>query len=318
MSKEIKCTEFRKNKAMGTDRIPLNWVRTFELVARLNSFQHAAAALHITPGAVSQQIRKLEHELGQTLFQRTQNPVKLTVAGQALFDRVERPVYLIEEALTDSRQLSRGSQVEVWGSRFFMRHWLLPRLHEFHELKLGFSVDLTTAQPMASVPTNCDIAIRVGADMNGDLHSEVLLQRVAVPVCSREYLFAKKLPVDAADYPAHHLLKGSMHDDEWRTWLVANGLESPHLPNVTTMSSSDLVYAAALEGVGIALGRLGFVDKDLASGRLIRLHGAPVDLGLPFCLHYRKDRASDPKIRAFATWLRREVANGSSGVSRLR
>ena len=299
---------------MAFDHMPLNWIRTFERTARLLSFQGAAAELHVTPGAVSQQIRKLELELGQSLFQRSRYPVSLTPAGEALLERVQSPLHQIDQALLDSRNQNQnqGSQIHVWGSRFFMRLWLLPRLHLFKERHPNLTLVLTTASPLASVPADCDVAIRVGYDMNPDLHREPLLRRVAVPVCSPDYLRQHGPITTIADYSGHLLLRGSLHDDEWRLWLAANGSSQLPLPNVTTLSSSDLVHAAAIEGVGIALGRLGFIDKDITSGRLIQLCGEPADVGVPFFLHYRKDRKTDPNIRRFTAWLREDVIRRSS------
>jgi LysR family glycine cleavage system transcriptional activator len=296
---------------MAFDHVPLNWIRTFERTARLRSFQNAATELHVTPGAISQQIRKLELELGQPLFHRSQHPVSLTQAGQALFDKIERPLHQIEDALRESRNPNRGTQIHVWGSRFFMRLWLIPRMHLFNTVQPNLMLDLTTASPLAAVPEDCDIAIRVGYDMNPELHREPLLRRVAVPVCSPEYLRRNGPVSTIADYSRHHLLKGSLHDDEWRHWLTANGAGQLSLASVTTLSSSDLVHAAALEGVGIALGRLGFIEKEIAAGHLVQLCGRPSDVGDPFCLHYRRDRKSDPQIRAFVRWIREAVAQCS-------
>ncbi|WDZ76235.1 LysR substrate-binding domain-containing protein [Ensifer adhaerens] len=292
---------------MAFDRVPLNWIRTFEAAARLRSFQNAALELHVTPGAISQQIRKLELELGQTLFYRAQYPVALTETGEELFERVTRPLQQIEQAILDNRNSNRGKQINVWGSRFFMRLWLLPRLQLFNDGRPDLLVDLTTAPPLAPVPCDCDIAIRVGFDGNPDLHGEELLRRVAVPVCSPEYLRRHGPIGHVREYAQHHLLKGSLHDDEWGLWLALNNLGDAKLSNITTLSSSDLVHAAALEGVGIALGRLGFIENDLKAGRLVQLPGNASEVGAPFYLHYRKDRASDPAIRAFTSWLRKEM-----------
>lgn len=61
---------------------------TFLSVARQKSFRAAARELGVTPGAVSQAVRTLEHRLGLPLFQRTTRRVSLTDAGEALFARV--------------------------------------------------------------------------------------------------------------------------------------------------------------------------------------------------------------------------------------
>src|SRR5262249_8250131 len=62
---------------------PLNALRAFEAAARHLSFKLAAHELHVTPGAVAQQVRGLEAQLGCTLFDRLPRQLMLTPAGQA-------------------------------------------------------------------------------------------------------------------------------------------------------------------------------------------------------------------------------------------
>ena len=63
---------------------PLNALRAFEVSARLGSFVLAAAELNVTPGAVSQQIKKLEDFFGRQLFIRRNNQLQLTDVGQSI------------------------------------------------------------------------------------------------------------------------------------------------------------------------------------------------------------------------------------------
>lgn len=62
---------------------PLNGLRAFEAAARHLSFKLAAHELHVTPGAVAQQVRSLEAQLGFALFERLHRQLMLTSAGQA-------------------------------------------------------------------------------------------------------------------------------------------------------------------------------------------------------------------------------------------
>jgi DNA-binding transcriptional LysR family regulator len=62
---------------------PLNGLRAFEAAARHLSFKLAAHELHVTPGAVAQQVKGLEAQLGVVLFERLHRQLMLTPAGQA-------------------------------------------------------------------------------------------------------------------------------------------------------------------------------------------------------------------------------------------
>lgn len=67
---------------------PLSTFRTFEAAARQLSFKMAAAELHVTPAAVSQQIKALESYLGVSLFVRRSNGLRLTEDGSAMYPKI--------------------------------------------------------------------------------------------------------------------------------------------------------------------------------------------------------------------------------------
>ncbi len=78
--------------------IELQQLRYFAALARLGNFTRAAEACHVSQPTLSQQIGKLEAELGQSLFDRLGRGVILTDAGRALRDRVEQALALLEDA----------------------------------------------------------------------------------------------------------------------------------------------------------------------------------------------------------------------------
>ncbi|WP_421916776.1 LysR substrate-binding domain-containing protein [Mesorhizobium sp.] len=72
-------------------------IRTFVAVADKASMTAAANALHLTQGAVSQQVKRLEEALGGSLFQRDRRGLRLTRAGERLFDKAKRLLGLNDE-----------------------------------------------------------------------------------------------------------------------------------------------------------------------------------------------------------------------------
>ena len=77
---------------------PLNPLRAFEAAARHLSFKFAARELHVTPGAVGQQVKALEDRLGVQLFERLHKQLILTPAGQEYLGSVQKAFYRIAEA----------------------------------------------------------------------------------------------------------------------------------------------------------------------------------------------------------------------------
>ena len=98
------------------------------------------------------------------------------------------------------------------------------------------------------------------------------------------------------------------NDDDWRLWLTAAGLPtnlSKH-PGVTF----DLVFMtlqAAIDGIGVAIGRTSYVEADIAKGRLV----VPFKITLPadagFYLVSPEARADTPKLSAFRHWLKASI-----------
>ena len=129
------------------------------------------------------------------------------------------------------------------------------------------------------------------------------------PVCSPALLAGKKplqRPEDLADHVLLHNSAGN--NDDWRLWLTAAGLPSDlsKQPGVTF----DLVFMtvqAAIDGMGVAMGRTSYVEADIAKGRLV----VPFDITLPadagFYLVSPEARADTPKLSAFRHWLKASI-----------
>lgn len=79
---------------------PLNALRAFEATGRHGSFTSAARELHVTPAAVSQQVRMLEAILGRPLFDRRPRRLQLTAEGAALLPGVQDGLRRFGEAVS--------------------------------------------------------------------------------------------------------------------------------------------------------------------------------------------------------------------------
>src|SRR3569833_3834840 len=114
------------------DRLPLNALRVFEAVATRLNFTDAAEALHVTPAAVSQQIKALEDYLQTPLLRRNGRGVQLTIEGTRLLPGLRRGLDELEAALQQIRQERETGRVNVSTLSSFLQKWLLPRLIALH------------------------------------------------------------------------------------------------------------------------------------------------------------------------------------------
>jgi len=295
-----------------TARLPsLNGLRAFEAAARHLSFTNAASELNVTQTAISHQIRRLEEELGIRLFVRQNRALTLTPEARDYLPGV-RAAFNDLRLATD-RVLRRDNDHVLTVSTLasLAAKWLLPRLSAFQEAHPGIDVRITTSTGLVDFRTgDVDAAIRYGRGHWQGTRADWLMADELFPVCSPALLERDK-PLRCPQDLAHQtLLHTGGYDDDWRLWLTAAGLPTDisKQPGLTF----DLVLMtvqAAIDGIGVAMGRTSYVEADIAKGRLL----VPFKIALPadagFYLVSPEARADSPKLRAFRQWLLASVQN---------
>jgi LysR family glycine cleavage system transcriptional activator len=282
---------------------PLNAVKAFEATGRTGSFTRAAAELHVTPGAVSRQVRKLEAHLGADLLIRTGPDLRLTEQGKAYLDVVQDALGRLESGsrLFDAQD---GDQpLHIWGSRFFIRLWLVPRLNDFHSRFPEQKVKISAAMPTDPPPAAFDVAIRLAEPGWQGLASDLLIRRELMPVCSPAYLEQAGTLTQPQDLSRHTLIETPMGVEDWEIWYRATGAPPVEMAQRISFTSTDMAYSAALDGLGVVLGRRGFIEGDLRKGRLVAPLPLSCDMGDGFRLFYRQWRPMPARIARFRDWI---------------
>lgn len=314
-------------------RLPgLALLRTFEAAARHLSFKKAAAEIHVTPAAVSQQIKALEDWLGVPLFRRLTRALELTEHGTAMLPKVREGFECFAAAVETTRQ-PKAVPLTVIAPPSFASHWLVPRLPRFSaahpevELRLASTADTIHRRGEAAVLE------KAGAD-KGEARSEVAIlygkgdypgyrvERVFtpdyVPVCapSLRGLGTLATPADLERFTLIH--DETLHEQEhggrsrsgWGQWLRLAGVSSVDASRGPRFSNAVLAIDAALAGQGVALASKPLVEARVAAGALV----IPFDLPLPSPLAYflvmREAISHRLAVVAFRTWLLDEAAGG--------
>jgi DNA-binding transcriptional LysR family regulator len=117
----------------------LTQLRYFEAVARHLHFTRAAEELHVAQPTVSQQLARLEAELGTALFHRMKRRVALTSAGEALLPRARQLLTELDEARAEVQELTglRKGSLAIGATPSVSTRLLPPVLAEFHQLHPG-------------------------------------------------------------------------------------------------------------------------------------------------------------------------------------
>jgi LysR family glycine cleavage system transcriptional activator len=290
-----------------TARLPsLNGLRAFEAAARHLSFTLAAAELNVTQTAISHQIRRLEEELGVRLFIRQNRALALTPKARDYLPGIRAAFNDLRLATDRLLRKDHDNVLTVSTLASLAAKWLLPRLTAFQEAHPGIDVRITTSTSLVDFRSgNVDAAIRYGRGHWPGVRAQWLMADEAFPVCSPALLTGKRPLRKPEDLRDHVLLHTSnSNSDDWRLWLTAAGLPTDisKQPGITF----DLILMtvqAAIDGLGVAMGRTSYVRDDIAKGRLV----VPFKIALPadagFYLVSPEGTAEPPKLLAFRNWL---------------
>lgn len=290
-----------------TARLPsLNGLRAFEAAARHLSFTLAASELNVTQTAISHQIRRLEEELGIRLFIRQNRALALTPEARDYLPGVRAAFNDLRLATDRLLRNDDDKVLTVSTLASLAAKWLLPRLTDFQEQHPGIDVRITTSTSLVDFQRdNVDAAIRYGRGQWPGLRADWLMADELFPVCSPSLLRSNKPLRCPEDLKSHMLLHTSnANSDDWRLWLTAAGLPSDiaKQPGITF----DMIFMtiqAAIDGIGIAMGRTSYVQDDIAKGRLV----VPFKIALPadagFYLVAPEGRREAPKLAAFRQWI---------------
>ena len=285
----------------ATDRLPLNALRVFEAVATRLNFSEAADALHVTPAAVSQQIRSLEDYLQVPLFTRRGRRVQLTAEGIELLPSVRRGLAELAASLQQLKQHRSVGPLQVTVLSSFLQAWLLPRMRSFHRTCPKIEIRFMTSREVVDFSKSpMHAAIRLGHGNYPGLHSEKVLDEWLVPVASPE-LLRQHGPIRRGarldDYP---LLQSE--SEPWSAWSES-ATGDRLAASAATLDDSVGILAAAEEGLGYALARWSLAVRPLQKGQL-RLAG-PEYLPYEYAYHFvcPKPYLGLPKVSGFRDWV---------------
>jgi len=285
-------------------------LRFFEAAARLSSFKQAAVELHVTQGAVSQQIKQLEHALGRKLFHRLPRQVRLTNEGERFFNVVQRSLEAIESEAQEIATTPRQRDIRLRAGPSFALRWLVPRLASFYgrhpQIKLSVNAAYGDLDPTRR---DFDLAIELVKSKPPGLHSEPFMDEYLTPVCTPQYL--SRHPLSKPDELSRCSLLhdgdawiGGTRDAEWRYWLKSVGANDVDSTEGQFFSLANMAIEAALNNQGVAMGRAALVEDAISRGQLVVPFKRRVKSPVKYWLACPAELRETPEIQAVISWLR--------------
>ncbi|TVT82205.1 LysR family transcriptional regulator [Pseudomonas sp. H3(2019)] len=302
--------------------LSLDLFRAFEAAARHRSFTAAAVELGTTQPAVSQQLKRLEEQLGTRLFDRIYRGIELTEAGAILFEQVQAGLQSIDAGLNAISTQHQHEVLQVATDFAFAAYWLMPRLHRFHQANPQVDVSLVTSERSHNMlRTDIDVAVLFGDGRFKQGESHWLFSEEVFPVCSPLLLKDRAMPLPAhvlQELPLLHLRgENSSHWFDWSGVFRTLGIATPPAPGQLRFDNYTLLIQAAIGGQGVAIGWRHLVDNLLAQGLLCRpiAETAISSFGYYVVLPQRKRRSA--LIQQFVGWLMTEQASSAESLTGL-
>ncbi len=300
----------------------LNSLRAFEVSARHLSFSKAAEELHVTPAAVSQQVKVLEDHLGVVLFHRLNRGLALTSAGMAGLPQLQQAFCALQKGVEKMRGSREAELLAVQSAPSFAAKWLLARMpgfavdHPDIDLRLAGSLDhvdsesnrLTVRERFRN--GEITVGIRFGRGDYPGCRADRLFGVSAMLLCSPSLMAGKHPLLSPQDLKFHTLL----HDDtpwegrpDWKTWMAAAGVTDMDVKRGPHFIPVQLVHQAAMEGQGVALCIDVLAADDIAAGRLVSPFGIRVPVSGAYFLVCLEESSEEPTVVAFRDWMLRQA-----------
>lgn len=286
-------------------------LQAFAAVAQERSFRKAAVRLHLSPSALSHIVRALEERLGVKLLHRTTRSVAPTEAGAALLGRLLPAMNELAEAVSEVGTFSdrpRG-RLRLNLPRLAAETALVPRLGQFTQLYPEVILDLVIDDRMADiVAEGFDAGIRSGAQVQGDMLAVRITPdlRVAV-VASPAYIASRGVPATPHDLRNHRCINYRWaHNGSTYRWPFARAGEAleVRVESPITVNDTNVIIAAALQGLGFAYMLEDVVADHVAAGRLVRVLEDWCQPTSGFHLYYSGRRHMSAPLRAMIDFLR--------------
>src|SRR5271168_4896091 len=286
-------------------RSALDGVEAFLSVAQHRSFRKAAAALGVTPSAMSQAVRALEARVGAALFIRTTRSVGLTEAGERFLLRAKPAFEELVAASEFARDLGKrpAGLLRLTVPRAVVPILLEPLIASFCQAYPEVEVEIAASADLVDIAAaGFDAGIRLGQFIEADMIAVRLTPSFPLAVVgSPGYLRRRQRPELIDDLRRHACLRMRRTNGSITPWSFVDGNEAVEVIVSGPLIANDMptVLGAAVEGMGLAQVPAPIATGAVTAGKLVRVleQFAPMTPGV--FLYYPGHRQLMPKLRAF-------------------
>jgi len=286
----------------------LRGLRTFCEAARSGSFREAGERLFVTASAVSHQIKNLESELGQELFERNARAIKLTAPGAALFGDVEPLLDQLDFAVSNHRRAQHRDQLSISVQPFFASELFVPKLPEFTSANPDVDIRIDTSdESNEKVASASDVSIRIFKTPPRDLVADRLFPLSLVPVSSAAFSRTLKVKGNRIE-SAFPLIVHDGRPGAWTQWSRHSKVSLPEKATSIRLASMIAVARAAEQGLGAALVPEELSDGWFSKRALVRLFDSRLVTDDAYYFVCKEEAMRHTPVRRLRDWVRSEFA----------
>ncbi|WP_417460332.1 LysR family transcriptional regulator [Kordiimonas sp.] len=274
------------------------------------NFTRAAEILKVHQTAVSHRIRAIEELIGVQLFERTTRSLRFTTAGDILCAAAYENMQELEAAMGRVQAKRRSTTIRVSVPPSLAMKWMVPLLMAAKQSGLDISVQAQT-RLVDFTRDDADVGIRFGLGPYPGLRAIRLSRSYMQPLASPAYIEANNIDLEKPwQKPVDILLDHATESDSipfgWAEFKASEPCFTQDIEPISLFDRTDLALQAAINGLGVALGRTLLYENDVKRGFLVPLGDAkPCEPSDWLVCSY--EFAETQKFRDFHAWLAERV-----------
>mgnify|MGYP003382486815 CR=1 FL=1 len=287
-----------------SNQIPIKALLAFDAAMQNGSFSIAADKLAVTPGAIGQQVQKLEAWLGTRLFIRSIRQVQPTPHALQYWAEIQPALARIAQASNTLRR-RQADDVRISMPPTLAAKWFAPRMADFMSRHPTISLHLDTTVTILDLQRDpIDLAIRYFDGNDPELTCTLLCRDQARLYCAPAY--AKRIGLSSpADLVRATLLHTRLHP-HWGVWLQHFAQLS--LAQVDTIASQHfdqtlLAIEAARHGHGVVLSSALMTDADVRDKTLFEPFPCHLELDKAYYVVHSRYGELGPAAATLKAWL---------------
>jgi len=294
---------------INASKVSLRGLRTFCVAARYESFRTAGDELFVTASAVSHQIKSLEEELGEPLFDRTNRELSLTETGKSLYEDISPLIEQLALVVAKYKKVNVGSSIRISVQPFFASEYFVPRLSEFTAEHPNIDIQVGTSDESSEKhPSDADLSIRLFRSPPLNMPSHLLFPLRMAPAGSPRFMQAMTIrkKTIVSNFP---IIVHESHPKAWSQWSKASGIRLPQNPKVIRLDSMIAVVRAAQQGIGAALVPVPIGNLWFDEGSIVRLFTKELVADVSYYLVCSEDREDDAAVIGLRDWILQNFAD---------